>query len=818
MKQKLVFVALGAMLSAGLAVAPPTLAGGKGKADDVVPESGVHNLDGPLSKKQREQKTKALKTAISGKEQAGSKVAKVATGEYVELAREKTERVFVIIAEFGNTRHPDFADGGSNAVKFEGPLHNEIPQPDRRADNSTLWQPDYNKAHYENMYFTRMSAYFQRQSSGRYSIQGRVADWVKVPFNEARYGRNVCGGIVCNNTWQLIRDSMAIWTKQQLESGQTMAQIQAYLAEFDIWDRYDFDKDGNFDEKDGYIDHFQIVHAGGDEASGDPLYGTDAIWSHRWYAQLSPFGSTGPAGGGQFGGVNAGSGGLSGGVDIPDNPTGTWVGDYTIQPENGGLGVFVHEYMHDLGLPDLYDTSGNTGGAENSTGFWSLMSSGANIGNGGPDGIGDSPTDLLTWEKLQVGWLGCDTCPGGKFYDIATAGQKSNHKLGPNDAATKRAQAVIVNLPDKQVTTTIGPPFAGANFYYSGSGDDLDQFMTKTVSVPPAAKLTAQVRYEIEEGFDYAYLVSRPVGGTDWTPIATSVSAPDDPNGQNLGSGITGSTDDAWVALTADLAALGGTTAEIGFRYRTDGAAAEIGISIDDIAIAGEPVDGAEAASTFTLTGFKASTGTEVTNYLNAYFVENRQYDNYDASLRTAYNFGNLSTKPDTVETFPYQDGMLITYWDSSQSDNNVGEHPGEGLLLPVDAHPTFHHYADGQLVRPRILTYDSTFTLESTDAITVNKNGQPTLIPSEAAVSRFDDRNDYWFATDSDGHVGRFQPNWVGVKVPKTGTRVTLRSVNRRGTMQVRVDVARKRRNDGKQAPDAAESAEPPEPVGESD
>ena len=51
-----------------------------------------------------------------------------------------------------------------------------------------------------------------------------------------------------------------------------------------------------------------------------------------------------------------------------------WVDDYTVQPENGGLSVFAHEYAHDLGLPDLYDTSGNSGGAENSVGFWSLMS------------------------------------------------------------------------------------------------------------------------------------------------------------------------------------------------------------------------------------------------------------------------------------------------------------------------------------------------------------------------------------------------------------------------------------------------------------
>ena len=60
---------------------------------------------------------------------------------------------------------------------------------------------------------------------------------------------------------------------------------------------------------------------------------------------------------------------------------------------------------HDLGLPDLYDTSGNTGGAENNTAFWTLMSSGANIGDGGPDGIGDAPTDMGVWELFQLGWL-----------------------------------------------------------------------------------------------------------------------------------------------------------------------------------------------------------------------------------------------------------------------------------------------------------------------------------------------------------------------------------------------------------------------------
>ena len=64
--------------------------------------------------------------------------------------------------------------------------------------------------------------------------------------------------------------------------GTTDAQITADLQSFDQWDRYDYDGDGNFNEPDGYIDHFQIVHAGGDQADGDPYQGEDAIWSHRW--------------------------------------------------------------------------------------------------------------------------------------------------------------------------------------------------------------------------------------------------------------------------------------------------------------------------------------------------------------------------------------------------------------------------------------------------------------------------------------------------------------------------------------------------------
>ena len=91
--------------------------------------------------------------------------------------------------------------------------NNEITAPDRSVDNSTLWQADYNAAHYQDMYFNRFRRYWEKQSSNRYSVAGEVQAWVKVPFNEALYGRNYCGGIVCDSTKALIRDAMAVWVR-----------------------------------------------------------------------------------------------------------------------------------------------------------------------------------------------------------------------------------------------------------------------------------------------------------------------------------------------------------------------------------------------------------------------------------------------------------------------------------------------------------------------------------------------------------------------------------------------------------------------------
>ncbi|GAB3447037.1 immune inhibitor A [Phycicoccus ginsengisoli] len=776
---------VGAFLVTGPASAVPPTDTAKEKV-----KGGSDNRRTPLAVKQDALRQKALEKRLKGDPAAQGKVVKVGKGQYVNLENEGTDKIFVVIAEFGDTQYPSPTFQGpppdGSATDVTGPRHNEIPEPDRSVDNSTLWQPNYDRAHYEDMYFNRMKKYYETQSSGRYSVDGTVTEWVKVPFNEALYGRNYCGDIVCNTSKALVRDALAVWVKAQLDSGQTMAQIQAYLKTFDQQDRYDIDGDGNFNEPDGVIDHFQIVHAGGDEAAGDPNQGTDAIWSHRWGANLQLGGPLGV-------GVNIGSNsGIVSSSLVPNNPTGIWVYDYTMQPENGGLGVFAHEYGHDLGLPDLYDTSGNTGGAENNTAFWTLMSSGANIGDGGPDGIGDSPTDLGVWEKFQLGWLSPQG-DSGPFYEVARAGEKSTHKLGPNSPATKSPQAVFVLLPDKKRIDDVGLPASGTQFFYSGSGNEFTHTMTRTTGIT-AGSFTAKVRYSTEEGYDYAFLEASTTGGTSWVPVLTNRSSTTDPNSNNPSkTGITGQSagfaSGAYVDLTATLPA--GTNA-LRWRYTTDPAVAGYGLAVDDMAINGTSVGNAESDEGWVLDGFIRTTGKAESYHFNAYVLENRQYDGYDASLRTAYNFGFLGSRPDWVETYPYQDGLLVSYWDESFGDNNVGEHPGGGLILPVDAHPQFSHWPDGTLMRNRILSYDSTFGVEPTDAITLHANGVAGSIASKPAVNVFDDTRSWWSNCDehacTGAHAGRYEPGWYGVDVPKTGTTVTVNGKASGGHLNITV------------------------------
>jgi immune inhibitor A len=705
--------------------------------------------------------------AVQANEKATKKQKAAASGQthdqYVELQQERADKIFVILAEFGNERHPDFPDQDTDPsvegpTTFEGPLHNAIPEPDRTKDNSTVWQADYNRKHYQDLYFgtgkgvESVKTYYEKQSSGRYTVDGTVSDWVKVPYNEARYGRDDSSRTV----WNLIQDAVAAWVQDQKAAGKSDADIKKTLQSYDKYDRYDYDGDGDFNEPDGYVDHFQIVHAGGDEADGDPHQGEDAIWSHRWYAFYTDQGLTGPDFN-KLGGTQVGN-------------TGVWVGDYTAQPENGGLSVFVHEYGHDLGLPDDYDTSG---GGDNNSEYWTLMAQSRL--NGKDEPLGSRPGDLGAWNKLQPGWLD---------YEVIGAKEKRTLELGPQEYNTDKAQGAVVVLPDKQVTVDNGAPASGENQFWSTKGDNLNSSMTTDLDLTGAtdAKLTAKVRYSIEEGYDYGYLQVSTDGGSTWTSLDGTVDGQPMDKDASDQSTFSGEHPD-WGNLEVPLTSVAGQDVKFRAIYKTDGGVAEQGLFLDDIKVTkdGETIleDGAEdGGAAWTFDKFTIVGATSQKAYDNFYIAGHRSYVSYDRYLKTGpYNFGFMNTKPDWVEHYKYGHGLLVSYWDTSQADNNTNEHPGVGrnMIIDANARPIINTVT-GAPWRARIQMYDAPFSLHTADSMTLHTDGKASYIRGQKAQPVFDDTKKFWFPT---------LPNH-GVKLPAVG--VTIKVLTEDGTsMKVR-------------------------------
>ncbi|MEV0116513.1 immune inhibitor A domain-containing protein [Streptomyces sp. NPDC050844] len=742
-----------------------------------------HDLEGPFSKEQAQQRQSALEQVVAGdakiQKRDGSQVVKLDDKKYVELGRQQTDKIFTILVEFGDKvddttmYDPDGPDGPEKPAKKyggkPGPAHNKIAEPDRAKDNSTAWQKDYNQKHFQDLYFGEgkdakgktkhsLKTYYEKTSSGRYSVDGEVSDWVKVDYNEARYGSNYCGDTNCANVWDAVKDGVTAWTADQKAQGRTDAQIKADLAKYDLWDRYDFDGDGNFNEPDGYIDHFQIVHAGEDESAGGGAEGTNALWAHRWYAYGNDAGKTGPADN------------KAGGTQIGDS--GIWVGDYTMQPENGGLGVFAHEYGHDLGLPDLYDT---TGKAENSVGFWSLMSAGSWLGTG-KDAIGDLPGDMTAWDKFQLGWLD---------YAKAKAATKSTHKLGVSEYNTKNKQALVVELPKKAVTTTVVKPTEGSKQWWSDQGDDLKNTLTRSVDLTGKSKaeLSLDGWWDIEANYDYLYAEVSTDGGANWTPVdgtADGKAIPRDAGDKPALTGVSG----AYKKLAFPLDAYAGKKIDLRFRYATDGGTAGKGFAADKLAVTADGAkvfdDGAEGDDNgWTAKGFSRIGESFTKDYDQYYLAENRQYVSYDKTLKVGpYNFGFSKSRPDWVEHYAYQTGLMVWQWDTSQKDNNVSKHPGQGLILPVDAHAKPLQWADGTLLRNKIQPFDAPFSKYATDAFTLHNADVALKIKSQKGVPVFDDRKGtYWFKENPTGSVKVTDTNTQIkiVKQPKDGSSITV-------------------------------------------
>lgn len=188
--------------------------------------------------------------------------------------------------------------------------------------------------------------YYIENSFNQTFINGTVVNWTNMNYNMSWIGRDGTGiDNYYGPSYRLIQDAL---------------YAQDTSINYNDWDT----------NGDCIIDHVMVVHAGqGQEFSA---VGND-IWSVRW-------------GGGTIW--------TSGDICTANPIYNVRCTSGTIVPEDGQRGVISHEFAHDIGAADLYNTA---------TGFsvvndWSLMDHGSWMGSP----AGSVPVHIDMWHKTEV--------------------------------------------------------------------------------------------------------------------------------------------------------------------------------------------------------------------------------------------------------------------------------------------------------------------------------------------------------------------------------------------------------------------------------
>ena len=165
-------------------------------------------------------------------------------------------------------------------------------------------------------------------------------------------------------------------------------------------------------------------------------------------------------------------------------------------------------------------------------------------------------------------------------------------------------------------------PHSGKAMWWSDRVDGLDSTLTRTVDLRAATRpvLSYWTWYDIEKGYDYAYVAVSTDGGARWTTLATPATTTDDPNGYNVGNGYTGVSSGgrvpAWIQQEVDLSSFAGKEIQLRFEYVTDPALTLNGMAIDDLQVTGVLNDDAESDNGWKADGFVRSTNVVAQRYL----------------------------------------------------------------------------------------------------------------------------------------------------------------------------------------------------------
>ena len=691
-------------------------------------------------------------------------------GDPVQITSPQIKSLAVPV-EFPNS---DTFDWYGTPVTTEGPLHNEIPPPGPR-DNNSIWYDDATPALYDELYFgvgpdagvivnhpnlgtvdlrgNTMANYYLEQSEGKFLPTGAVyPKWLQAAHSEGWYGADNQTGSNHNvRAADLVREV-----------------VDGINADNPNFPWQDYDGDGN-----GVVDNFTVIHAGVGQEGGGGLQGDFAIWSHASAINLPD-------------GYLACAAGVNGATrDI-------YVREYSMDPENIDIGVIAEEYGHAaFGLPDIYTTD-----YQASPSNWTIMEAGS--WNGPLAGMQPAPFPLFF--RYLVGWANPVELDYKTAATTAKVGQLS---LRPDGTQ----QGIKVNLPDQVIDTP--NPLGTGNAWWSDRADVANFYLAHDFDLTgTTAPIFSFASYwSFEEDYDYGYIQVSDDGGATWTTL------PDmDGIFVNDALGNMGLNGEGQGTLRFDLAAYAGKQISVRLLYTSDVGVQWAGWWADDLKLA-------DGATTLFFDDVEAGTDGWSTNhwvltpltriYPMYYLAEWRNDSGFDRGLKYPYQtvYNNDATNEWEVDRVPYSvPGMLLWLrngardFDYTLSDSWY-DPPSTGpkhALLVVDSHywpltwDNFKYSSGANLrIGVRGQPSNAAFTLQETTPFTIRLGYDPatgqyvdepmetkTFAP-QAPVSQFHDSLGYypglWYRPATGGLY--FWQADASAVVPATGpysTRIT--------------------------------------------
>jgi immune inhibitor A len=674
--------------------------------------------------------------------------------------------LMAVVVEFDGTDtltrpYPDPANPGGVCVDTEftwGPLFlNQDPPPGPR-DNFRFFKPDIGVADYEEAFFGEGPdagyGIIDHPVLGPVDLRGSTVQNYLLEMSDGVYRAG--GGVLPN------------------------AVTVPHSQEFYGWARYDDNggagpctsptfSDGNYRQYP--LDVIEAVREEYNDSLDCSLY--DADGDHVIDVLVTIHAGYGYQEGGGEDRLSTSSSGLSTpeqicGHSTPADPADDYfVVGFNVDPEQLDVGAIQEEFEHQFGLPDLYSTD-----RENSNAWWGAHSSGV---WGGPLGA-TRPVGHNLWQDYVLGWRD----PLVVNYDDpameVTIGRARYTPEGTEDG-------VIVMLPPE---VTEVPNNAGTGIgWWSQSGDDLDHTVYREWDLSGVTGQTIfsfDAYWDTEEDWDYGFFEVSTDGGVTWTtlPDMDGVLTDTNPNGNNLGWGLTGQGD---ATLRFDISAAAGLSSVwTRIRYKTDPAVTLPGFWVDNIS-----VDGASGNlyfndletnfSDWTVEGWVVVPFEQTSE--RYYLLEWRDNNGFDKSLENPYQvYWSKTTPPQetVVDRLPVTTpGMTVTYRDMGKDfdyevTSDMCAPPSCGTkhaLIVVDSHDpakrfntTFPNYSGGFVgvrVSDRVQPGDSAFghapTAEWTAHLGFNSaTGQyvdPPLEqktwPSEAGIPAFHDSYGYY-------------------------------------------------------------------------